>query len=436
MLDIKKTSMLFRKFKNKLVEVDFNGGHISSNGGAVLLREIDKKLNLTDEVTTCLIDPRDPKKITHSISDMLKQRVYGIALGYEDLNDHSDLRRDLAVLTSMDKEDVGSSPSTLCRFEKYADKDSVLKIHELYFKNFVKSFKKEPKVLELDFDATDDPIYGDQEGKYYHGYYDCYCFLPLYVFCGKHLLVSYLRPSNCDGARHAWAILSLLVKALREKWPKVEIIFRGDSGFCRHKMFDWCEKNNVKYIVGIPGNKVLNELSLEQQTLAALGYDMTKEKQKYFSEFSYAAGTWKKERRIIVKAEFNDRGANTRYIVTNLTDDPEMLYSEKYCVRGNMEQLIDEQFSFNSDRTSCHDWWSNQFRVVLSGLAYILVDTLRRVYLYGTKLDRARCVTIQLKLLRIGATITYNTRRIKIQLSEAYPDKDLFAKLYRRMCPI
>lgn len=428
-------SMFFPPLKGKKLEVNFNGGHVSSDGGILLLREIDRQLNLTKDAASCITDPRNPERITHSMLTLIRQRVYGIALGYEDLNDHTELRHDMAFQTSLENDDTASSASTLCRFEAYANRSTAIKLHRLLVDRFIASFKKAPKALTLDFDATDDPVHGNQEGKFFHGHYGHYCFLPLYVFCEKQLLVSYLRLSSQDAAKHAWAILALLVKALRKKWPKVKITFRGDGGFCRHKMLNWCERYQVHYIVGLASNAALDRLSLYTQAKAAVLYNKTGEDQRHFSEFMYKAQSWKRKRRVIVKAEFNKLGPNTRHIVSNLKGNPCELYSKIYCVRGSMEQSIDEQLCFYADRTSCHEWWSNQFRLMLSSLAYVLVDTFRRNHLKGTEFAKSRCAAIRLKLLKIGAVITRNTRRIKIMLSEAHPHKALFISIYRKLCP-
>ena len=262
------------------------------------MREIDRKLRLTREAARLIVDPRQQKKITHSILGMLKQRIYGIALGCEDINDHDRLRHDIGIQSALEIDQKGSSSPTLCRFEKYSDRETIVGFHQMLLDRFISSFKKPPKKLILDFDATDDPVHGNQEGKFFHGYYDHYCFLPLYVFCEKQLLVSYLRPSNQDAARHAWAILSLLVKALRKQWPKVKIIFRADSGFCRHGIFNWCERHKVDYITGIACNDVLEKHSLKTRAQAALFFQMNGENSRLFNEFLYAAKSWKRRRRI------------------------------------------------------------------------------------------------------------------------------------------
>jgi hypothetical protein len=270
-------------------------------------------------------------------------------------------------------------------------------------------------------------VHGEQEGRFFHGYYREYCFLPLYVFCKDQLLVSYLRPSNQDAAKHTWAILALLVKRLRKEWPGVKIIFRGDSGFCRHRMFSWCERHDVKYIVGIGKNNNLLKITQELQTQAEQNYQAFQEKQRLFSEVNYAAGSWRISRRVLVKAEYTSQGANPRFVVTNLTGHPQFLYDEIYCARGEMENRIKEQqLDLFADRTSCHDWWANQFRLLLSSSAYILISGIRRLALSSTELSRAQCGTIRLKLFKIGAVIIRNTRRIKFLLSSSYPYQDLF----------
>ena len=258
--------------------------------------------------------------------------------------------------------------------------------------------------------------------------------MPLYVFCGEQLLVSYLRPCNIDGAKHAWAILSLLVKRFRQEWPGVKIIFRGDSGFCRPKMLQWCDKHEVGYIVGIGRNNRLLKFSATLRTEAAELVEQTQEKQRLFGAFQYAAESWEHERKIIVKAEHTLLGANPRFIVTNLEGDPKDLYEKIYCARGDMENRIKEQqLDLFADRTSCHDWWANHFRLLLSSCAYVLISAMRRIALKGTALAKAQCGTIRLKLLKIGAIIIRNTRRIKFLLSSSYPYQNLFYKIHREL---
>lgn len=427
-------SYQFSKVKNRTIEINFTGGDISSDGGVLLLREADKRLGITEELAKIFPDRRDGSKITHNMATMLRQRIYGIALGYEDLNDHNYLRKCPAMQTAMETIDDMASSSTLCRIENNADRHFAIKVHELMLDKFIKSHKIVPKQLILDFDATDDEIHGQQEGKFYHGYYGHNCFLPLYVFCGKHLLVSYLRTSKQDQAKHSWAILSLLVKRFRQAWPEVKIIFRGDSGFCRHQMFDWCDIHNIKYIVGMPQNNRLNELLKPTLEKSKAAFIITQEKQRLFSEFPYKAGSWSHERRIIGKAEMTMLGENPRYIVTNLSDKPEDLYDKVYCGRGDMENRIKEQqLELFADRTSCHRWWANQLRMILSGLAYTLVEYIRGNLLQGSALAKAQIGTIRLKLLKIGVVIIRNTRRIKFLLSSSYPYRQVWNHVMKKL---
>jgi hypothetical protein len=282
----------------------------------------------------------------------------------------------------------------------------------------------------LDFDATDDPVHGRQEGRFFHGYYDRYCFLPLYVFAGEQLLCAYLRPSNIDGAKHAWAILALIAKRLRAAWPGVKIIFRGDSGFCRWKMLRWCDRHAVDYIVGLAKNPVLIRLSHTLMSEAENAFKNTSQKQRLFGELTYAAGTWDKARRVISRIEHGDKGDNPRFIVTSLTGEGQGLYEQTYCARGEVENRIKEQqLGLFADRTSCHDFVANQFRLLLSSMAYVLIESLRRTSLATTELAQAQATTIRLRLLKIGALVQKSVRRIVIHLSESFPMRDLFQQL-------
>jgi len=426
----------FPVLKRRKVQAEFSGGEITSDGGALLLRQIDRRLGLMKAVDAVIPDPRNPDYITHTQLSLLRQRVYGLGLGYEDLNDHKTLRNDPALQTAVDREQELGSQSTLCRLEGRTGRKAAVDIHKVLIDQFVASFDAPPDELILDFDATDDPIHGSQEGRFFHGYYDHYCFLPLYVFCGDQLLVSYLRSSNIDGAKHAWAILALLTKGLRQEWPGVRIIFRGDSGFCRHRMLGWCERHGVKYIVGIARNKRLEHMIEPAMQLVEQLVELTGEKQREFFRFQYAAKTWKHTRQVIAKLEITDKGRNPRFIITNLDGDKQALYDDLYCARGDMENRIKEQqMGLFADRTSAHYWWANQFRLLLSSLAYVLMEGIRRLALTGTELARAQVGTIRLKLLKIGAVILRNTRRIRFLLSSAYPYQDLFALVIARLKP-
>ena len=436
MTDCTSLRFAFPACRKRRVEADFSGGEITSNGGVLLLRQADRLSGLTASVARRLDDERQRGKVEHRFISMLRQRVFALALGYEDVNDHAALRHDLALQTAAERDRALASPSTLSRFENAAGRAWAWSIHEVLVETFIASHSEPPEELILDFDATDDAVHGRQEGRFFHGYYDHYCFLPLYVFCGERLLVSYLRPSKIDGAKHAWAILSLLVKRLRQAWPGVRIIFRGDSGFCRHRMLSWCERHGVGYIVGLAKNPRLNDLAARWMETAAQGFAATGLKQRLFGEFAYAAGTWKAERRAIARIEHGPKGANPRYIVTNLEGGAQDLYEKLYCARGDMENRIKEQqLDLFADRTSCHKWWPNQFRLLLSSLAYMLLETIRRIGLAGTEMARAQAGTIRLKLLKIGAVIVRNTRRVRVMLSSACPDQDLFRLVAARLVP-
>jgi hypothetical protein len=308
------------------------------------------------------------------------------------------------------------------------------RIHEVLVEQFIASFSTPPSELILDFDATDDPVHGRQAGRFFHGYYDHYCFLPLYVFCGDQLLVSYLRPSTIDGAKHAWAIVALLVKRLRRAWPQVRIIMRADSGFCRWRMLAWCERHNVQYIMGLAKNARLNRLAEPYLRQAAQAFADTAQAQRRFAETEYGAKSWDRSRRVLIKAEHTEQGANPRYVVTTLSGDPQHLYERLYCQRGEMENRIKEQqLDLFADRTSCHRWWANQFRLLLASWGYVLLEAIRRLGLSGTALAQAQVGTLRLKLLKIGAVILRNTRRVRFLLSSAYPYQQLFCLVVERL---
>ena len=425
----------FPACKHRKVKVRFDGGSVTSDGGGLLLRQADRLLRLTEQAAGLLHDPRRKASCDHRVVDLVRQRVYGLALGYEDLNDHQTLRHDLALQTAVNRTEELGSPSTLCRFENRMGKAEAWKLNELLVETFIASFKTAPQELILDFDATDDRVHGGQEGRFFHGYYDHYCFLPLYVFCGEQMLVSYLRPSNIDGAKHSLGILKLLVRRLREEWPEVRITFRADSGFCRWKLLRWCDRHDVGYIVGLAKNKRIKRLAAPWIEQAEAQFEQSGEKQRLFATLSYGARTWDKERRVIVKAEHGPQGSNPRFVVTNLFHDPEEGYG-CYCERGDMENRIKEQqLDLFSDRTSAHGWWANQFRMLQSALAYVLLQTIRRLGLKGTELAKAQCNTIRLKLLKIGAVVTRNTRTIRLHLSSAHPYQDLFWLVAQRLAP-
>lgn len=423
----------FTSCKRRKVQAQFSGGDITSDGGVMLLKQADKRLDLTRRVAQKFTDSRDQGKCTHRLLHMLRQRIYALALGYEDLNDHTTLRKDKGIQTAVGNDKDLASSATLCRFENASTPQTMWAISSLLVDAFIESFDRAPKELILDFDCTDDAVHGKQVGAFFHGYYDHYCFLPLYVFCGQKLLVSYLRPGNIDGARHAWAILSLLVKRFRQVWPQVRIIFRGDSGFCRHRMFTWCEQNNVQYIVGLAKNNRLSEQAATLIRSAEKMYKETGQKQRLFDELLYAADTWSRRRRVIVKAEHSSMGSNPRYVITNMDGDPRQLYDRLYCARGEAENRIKEQLYLFADRTSCMNWLPNQLRLLLSSLAYSLLEAIRSLGLTGTQFAKARCDTLRLRLLKIGAVIIRNSRRVRFLMSSSYPLQNLFLTVAKRL---
>lgn len=419
----------FPSIKNKKVLANFLGGAISSDGGILLLRKIDQKLKLTISIAKCFSDSRTPGKIDHTILQMLRQRVYSLAAGYEDLNDHNFLKDDLSFQTAVGKESALASSPTLCRFENSFSRKEALLIHQAFLENFIQSFSVPPEKIILDFDATDIPIHGNQEGKAFHGYYDHDCFLPLHVFCGEKLLVSYLRKSNEDQAKHTWAIFALLYHYLKKVWPKVKIVFRGDGGFCRSYFLEWLDRNKIGYIIGATCNARLKKALEPYLEEAKKAYEKNGGVQQVFAQFAYRAASWKRPRKIIGKAQYSAIKEQCRVIVTNLEGEKEDLYKQQYCPRGNMENKIKEQFLLFSDRTSAHKWWPNQFRLLLSALAYVLIESLRSRYLQNTKWAKAQVDTIRLKFFKIGAVIFKNTRKILFSLSGSYPDQDLFCNL-------
>lgn len=426
----------FPPCRKRRVEAEFDGGDVTSNAGVLLLRQADRRLGLTTAVARRLPDERQQGKVQHRLVDMLRQRVFGIALGYEDLNDHTALRHDLALQTAAERAGALASAPTLCRLENAAEPHWAWLIHEVLADVFIAAFDTPPEEIVLDVDATDDTVHGHQEGRFFHGYYDHYCFLPLYVFCGKHLLVAYLRPADIDPAKHALGILKLLVARLRQAWPEVRIVVRADSGFCRWRLLSWCDRHRLGYITGLARNARLVAQAEPEMAAAQARFEATGEKQRRFAELRYGAKSWDRKRRVIARLEHGPKGANPRFVVTNLEGTGQDLYDRVYCARGEMENRIKEQqLQLFADRTSCHRWWPNQFRLLLASLAYVLMAAIRRLGLQGTEYARAQCVTIRLKLLKIGAVVTRNTRRIRLYLSSACPDQSQFRLVAARLDP-
>jgi hypothetical protein len=428
----------FARAGSKAVVADFQGGRLTTDAGALLLRELERRLGLFAAFDAVIPDPRRPDLIEHEQRALLAQRITAIACGYEDLNDHMTLRRDPALQLAAGRvpepDATLASPATLCRLENRVGRATLVRLAGVLVDQFIAHHEDPPAALILDFDATDDPIHGRQEGRFFHGYYDNYCFLPLYVFCGDELLVAYLRPSKIDAAEHARAVLKLLVRRLRAAWPAVKITIRADSGFCRWRLMRWCDHNDVGYVLGIARNPTLERLAVDWTERARRQFACTGQPQRLFGSFSYAAGTWDRARRVIVKAEHNDQGPNPRFVVTNVPGDPQTLYEAVYCQRGEMENRIKEQqLDLFADRTSCHKFLANQFRLLLSAAAYLLVQALRRLALAGTELARARAGTIRLRLLKVAARVVVSVRRVAFHLASSYPYQAVFRSASERL---
>jgi hypothetical protein len=418
----------------RVIQANFEGGDISSDGGVLLLRQLDEHLGLSRAAAAVLSDPRDPSRITHSLRDLLAQRIYGLCCGYEDLNDHDTLRDDLLMQTAVGRVDALASSPTLCRLETRATDAQAVALHGVLIDQFIASHKTPPKELVLDFDASDVPLHGDQERSEFHAYYDHHCYLPLYVFCGQAMLACVLRRSRIDGAKNATTVLKLLVQRLRQAWPEVRIILRGDSGFCRQRLLRRCERWGVHYIVGVARNARLEAQVQYAEAMLADEYTRTGTKQRLIGEFSYGAESWDIQRRIITRLEYGAQGNNPRFVVTNLEGEAIQLYEDLYCARGEAENRIKEaQLDLFGTRASCHRFAANQLRLLLAGLAYTLMHRLRELALKGSELERATAGTIRVRLLKIGAAILRNTRRVRIMLASHHPLRELFALAATRL---
>ena len=412
------------RHNNKHVQLSFDGQEISTDGGLILINKINNQLKLTDKLANNINDVRDKSMIKHDVEDMLKQRVYSLASGYEDLNDHTQVRKDSLFKLLFNKSDNLASPSTLCRFENSVN--PTIKYQEILVEAFINSYKSAPKSITLDFDPTDVTLYGNQEFKKYHGYYQDYCYLPLIVTCNEHILVAYLRTSANDNAKHVLGVLKLLVTRIKQSWPDVDITFRADSGLCRDRTLKWCEKKSIKYIVGIPGNNVLNNNTQDIVTSLATAYQSNPTNQKVYTEFTYQAKSWTNHRKVIAKIEYNHHGSNTRYIVTNKPGSSCDLYKDDYSQRGDMENRIKElQGDLFGDRLSCSRYKSNQFRMLLSAIAYTLMLRLKQIMKDTTT---PYCKTVRIKLIKVAVIIRSNTRKIYLQINQNFPYIALFKR--------
>ena len=444
MTKCKQESFRFTAHFSRRVEAGFTAGRVSSDGGALLLREVDCRINLLGRLGSCFSDGRMPLLVKHQLPQMLAQRIYGLALGYEDLNDHEQLRNDplLGLLSGKRELDEPlAGKSTLNRLELTG---RTLRYHKISYSTealdrlltdlFLESHSAPPEQIVLDLDATDIPLYGHQPERFFHGYYDSYCYLPLYIFAGDQLLCARLRPANQDAAKGSVEEVSRMVAQLRERWPAVKIVLRADSGFCREDLMAWCEHNHVDYVFGLARNKRLGKTIGAQMYQAQMLHQSSGKPSRVFAEFSYRTHkSWSCARRVVAKAEYLDKGQNPRFVVTSLTAEQwaaQDLYEKFYCARGEMENRIKEQMCLFADRLSTDEMKGNQLRLYFSALAYTLIEALRRLGLKGTAWAEAQVDTIRLKLLKIGAIVRLSVRRVLLQLSSAYPWKTLYSQAF------
>lgn len=459
MTECTPTQLEFHGLGRREVVGRFDGGRITSDAGGLLLREVDKRIGLLDRLARCFTDYRNPKAIEHSAHALVAQRVYGLALGYEDLNDHDVLRKDSVLALLVGKQDLTgerrlreqdrgnplAASSTLNRLELSvpgkAKEDRYKRIaadakqfDRLLVDLFIEAHEKAPREIWLDLDATDDPLHGHQEGRFFHGYYGCYCYLPLYIFCGEHLLCARLRPSDRDAATGSVEELSRIVTQIRTRWPKTRIVIRGDSGFCRETIMTWCEANEVRYVLGLARNRRLQRALGKEMHEARDEQQRTGKPARRFADLCYRTRkSWSRERRVVAKAEHLQNKANPRFVVTNLSArqaKAKRLYEQLYCARGDMENRIKEQqLGLFADRTSTATMRANQLRLYFSSFAYVLMHGLRRLGLAGTAYAKAQSSTIRVRLLKIGARIRITVRKVWLSFSQAYPYADDVAQI-------
>jgi hypothetical protein len=405
-----RSELPFGRLGRRVIQANFQGGALSSDGGLMLLRQVDQRIGLSAQVADALHDPRDPDRITHSLRDLIAQRLYALACGYEDLNDHARLRDDPLLQIAVGTTSALGSAPTLSRLETRVTRADIVALNGVLVEQFIASHEHVPQELILDVDASDIPLHGDQQQA--------------------------LRNSRIDGARHCAAVIKLLVRRLRQQWPQLRIIVRGDSGFCRQRLIRWCERNDVGYVIGMARNACLHRIVAPLEAELAQHYQQTQQKQRAIHEFSYAAKSWDKQRRLVTRLEYGAQGNNPRFVVSNLDLPAIELYDRLYCLRGEAENRIKEtQLDLFGTRASCHRFLSNWLRVMLAGLAYSLMQRLKQLALVGTELARASSSTIRVRLLKIGAAVISNTRRIRILFASNHPLRELFASAAHALGP-
>ena len=426
----------FGRVGRRVVQAEFSGGDIVSDGGVLLLKRVDERLGLTRAAALALGDPRRGASCQHSMHSLLAQRIYGLCLGWSDVCDHNTLRHDLVMQTAVGRVDPLASAPTLSRLETRSTPEHAAALHEVLMQQFIASHPKPPREIVLDIDATHVPLHGEQERGHFHAYYDNYCYLPLYVFAGQDLLACVLRPSDRDPASVVSALIKRLLAPLRRAWPKTKVIVRADSGFCRPRVLQRLERWRVSYILGVQKNSRLAQHVEYAELALAEQYQNHQAKQRLYGDFEYAAKTWDKPRRVIARLEHGPQGANPRFIVTDLAGSAKSLYERRYCARGEAENRIKEaQLDLFGRRASCHRFQGNQMRLLLAALAYTLMIQLRRLALQGTELAQACTGTIRTRLLKIGAAVLRNTRRVRVLLASKHPLKQVFLTAARALAP-
>jgi len=466
MTECTQSSFTFATDTPRTVVANFDGGTITTEAGALLLHQAEQKTGILRQFAGCFRDYRNPTRIEHSVAELIRQRVYGLALGYEDLNDHDQLRADplLAMLSGKadvegrqrrrqrDRGKAGAGKSTLNRLElTLADaheKSRYKKIaldttavDELLVDLYIQRQPRQPERIVVDLDATDDRLHGNQEGRFYHGYYHEYCYLQLYIFIGEHLVCARLRESNQDAAAGSVEEVEPIVARLRRTWPEAEIVLRADSGFCRDELMSWCEQHRVDYVFGLAQNSRLLRRIRKQMQKAQRRHAATGKPVRLFAQFRYRTQkSWSKKRRVVAKAEWLDKGKNPRFVVTSLSAErmpARSLYEDFYCARGEMENRIKEQqLDLFADRTSTAKMRSNQIRLYFSSIAYCLMQALRELGLAGTKMAKAQCSTIRVRLLKIGAQVRVTVRKVWIKMATGHPARDLFAQVYDQLAKL
>ena len=423
----------FGSLFGKHVTADFDGGHITSDAGGLLLRELDGRYGITEGAARCLDDPRHRSWVIHDLKTLIKQRIFSIALGYEDTNDATTLRSDPALKTMTERLpesslDLASQP-TLCRFENRVSKKALRRLADWLFEVYVKTHPGPRDVIVIDIDATDDPTHGQQQLSFFHGYYEEHMYHPLFIFDGisGFPMACILRPGNTHASHRSKAVLKRLMKRLKKAYPEAEIVLRADAGFAVPRLYSLCEQEGIHYVIGLITNDRLKEKSAELLAKAKEQFEQSGEKQRLFTSFNYQADSWSRYRRVIAKTEYMDKGANQRFVVTNIALKPQRLYDEIYVLRGETENRIKElKLEIKADRLSCHRFLANQFRLYLHTFAYCLLWLLRE-NLQGTELANAQVGTLRVKLLKIGARIRESSRRVWIHLASGYPYQALFS---------